>query len=71
MILKGVGQVAPTALMLSFAVLYFAIMMDAGLFDPLVNKVLAIVGEDPMRISLGTASWPCWSRSTGTAPRRR
>ena len=31
--------------MLSFAVLYFAIMMDAGLFDPLVNKVLAIVGE--------------------------
>jgi CitMHS family citrate-Mg2+:H+ or citrate-Ca2+:H+ symporter len=55
MILKGVGQVAPTALMLSFAVLYFAIMMDAGLFDPLVDKVLAIVGEDPMRISLGTA----------------
>lgn len=55
MILKGVGQVAPTALMLSFAVLYFAIMMDAGLFDPLVNKVLSIVGEDPMRISLGTA----------------
>jgi CitMHS family citrate-Mg2+:H+ or citrate-Ca2+:H+ symporter len=55
MILKGVGQVAPTALMLSFAVLYFAIMMDAGLFDPLVNKVLAIVGEDPLRISLGTA----------------
>jgi CitMHS family citrate-Mg2+:H+ or citrate-Ca2+:H+ symporter len=55
MILKGVGQVAPTALMLSFAVLYFAIMMDAGLFDPLVNKVLVIVGEDPLRISLGTA----------------
>lgn len=55
MILKGVGQIAPTALMLSFAVLYFAIMMDAGLFDPLVNKVLAVVGEDPMRISLGTA----------------
>lgn len=55
MILKGVGQVAPTALMLSFAVLYFAIMMDAGLFDPLVNKVLSIVGEDPLRISVGTA----------------
>jgi CitMHS family citrate-Mg2+:H+ or citrate-Ca2+:H+ symporter len=55
MILTGVGQVAPTALMLSFAVLYFAIMMDAGLFDPLVNKVLAIVGEDPLRISVGTA----------------
>jgi CitMHS family citrate-Mg2+:H+ or citrate-Ca2+:H+ symporter len=55
MIIKGVLQVAPTTLMLSFAVLYFAIMMDAGLFEPLVNKVLAIVGEDPLRISVGTA----------------
>ncbi len=55
MILKGVLQVAPTTLMLSFAVLYFAIMMDAGLFEPLVRKVLAIVGDDPLRISLGTA----------------
>lgn len=55
MILKGVLQVAPTALMLAFAVLYFAIMMDAGLFDPLVNRVLATVGEDPVRIALGTA----------------
>jgi CitMHS family citrate-Mg2+:H+ or citrate-Ca2+:H+ symporter len=56
MIINGVLQVAPTALMLAFAVLYFAIMMDAGLFDPLVRKVLATVGDDPMRISLGTAA---------------
>ena len=56
MIIKGVLQVAPTALLLAFAVLYFAVMMDAGLFDPLVDKVLATVGEDPLRISLGTAT---------------
>ncbi len=56
MIIKGVLQVAPTALLLAFAVLYFAVMMDAGLFDPLVDKVLAAVGEDPLRISLGTAT---------------
>jgi CitMHS family citrate-Mg2+:H+ or citrate-Ca2+:H+ symporter len=55
MMIKGVLQVAPTALMLAFAVLYFAIMMDAGLFDPLVRKVLATVGEDPVRVALGTA----------------
>lgn len=55
MMLEGVLQVTPTALMLCFAVLYFAIVMDAGLFDPLVRKVLATVGEDPVRISLGTA----------------
>lgn len=55
MILEGVIQVAPTALMLTFAVLYFAIMMDAGLFDPLVRTVLKAVGNDPVRIALGTA----------------
>ncbi|MEA1676297.1 citrate:proton symporter [Nitrospirillum sp. BR 11163] len=55
MILEGVHQVAPTALLLAFAILYFAIMMDAGLFDPLVRRVLAAVGDDPVRIALGTA----------------
>jgi CitMHS family citrate-Mg2+:H+ or citrate-Ca2+:H+ symporter len=55
LMLDGVLQVTPTALMLCFAVLYFAIVMDAGLFDPLVRKVLATVGEDPLRISIGTA----------------
>lgn len=56
MMIKGVLQVAPTALLLAFAVLYFAIMMDAGLFEPMVRRVLAAVGEDPLRISLGTAT---------------
>ncbi len=55
MMVEGVLQVTPTALMLAFAVLYFATVMDAGLFDPLVRRVLAIVGDDPMRISIGTA----------------
>jgi CitMHS family citrate-Mg2+:H+ or citrate-Ca2+:H+ symporter len=55
MIIKGVLQVAATTLMLSFAVVYFAVMLDAGLFEPLVRKVLSIVGDDPVRISLGTA----------------
>ncbi len=41
MMVEGVLQVTPTALMLAFAVLYFAIVMDAGLFDPLVRRVLA------------------------------
>ena len=55
MMLEGIQQVTPTALMLCFAILYFAIVMDAGLFDPLVRKMLATVGEDPLRISIGTA----------------
>lgn len=55
MVVEGVLQVAPIALLLSFAVLYFGIMMDAGLFDPLVGRILHIVGNDPLRISVGTA----------------
>lgn len=54
MMLKGIVEVAPIATMLAFAVLYFAVMMDSGLFDPLVNRILAVVGNDPVRIAIGT-----------------
>lgn len=55
LIVKGVTQLAPTALMLAFAVLYFGVMIDAGLFDPLVKLVLRTVGDDPVRVTVGTA----------------
>jgi CitMHS family citrate-Mg2+:H+ or citrate-Ca2+:H+ symporter len=56
MAVDGVAKLAPTATLLLFAVLYFAIMIDAGLFDPLVERVLRLVGDDPVRITLGTAT---------------
>lgn len=55
MMLDGILQVAPIALLLSFAILYFGIMMDAGLFDPLVKAILRRVGTDPLKIAVGTA----------------
>lgn len=55
MIVEGVSALAPTALMLAFAVLYFGLMIDAGLFDPLVKFVLRTVGDDPVRVTVGTA----------------
>ena len=55
MVMNGVKQVAPTALMLMFAILYFAIMFDAGLFEPAVRRILRYVGNDPLRVVLGTA----------------
>ncbi|NHN68692.1 citrate transporter [Pseudomonas fluorescens] len=55
MVMDGVKQVAPTALMLMFAILYFAIMFDAGLFEPAVRRILRHVGNDPLRVVLGTA----------------
>ncbi|WP_296594929.1 citrate:proton symporter [Phenylobacterium sp.] len=56
MAVDGIAQLAPTATLLLFAVLYFALMIDAGLFDPLVSRVLRLVGDDPVRIALGTAA---------------
>lgn len=55
MMVSGVVKLAPTALMLAFAVLYFGIMIDAGLFDPLVRLVLRMSGDDPAKITVGTA----------------
>lgn len=55
MVLAGIKQVAPTGILLMFAVLYFATMLDAGLFDPLVRYILEKVKGDPLKVVLGTA----------------
>ncbi|OXS78697.1 CitMHS family transporter [Domibacillus enclensis] len=52
---EGVVTVADTAVLLLFAILYFGIMMDAGLFDPLSNAILRIAKGDPVKIAMGTA----------------
>jgi len=56
MMLEGIAQVAPTGVMLVFAILYFGIMIDAGLFEPVVNAILRIVKGDPLKIALGTVA---------------
>jgi CitMHS family citrate-Mg2+:H+ or citrate-Ca2+:H+ symporter len=55
MVVGGVTKLAPTATTLLFAVLYFAVMIDAGLFDPLVNTVLRLAGDDPVKVTVGSA----------------
>ena len=55
MMLTGVKALAPTGVMLTFSILYFGIMIDAGLFDPLVRFILKIVRGDPLKVLVGTA----------------
>ncbi|PIC79164.1 damage-inducible protein CinA [Sporosarcina sp. P18a] len=55
MMLDGMKVVAPSAALLLFAILFFGILIDAGLFDPLINKMMKIVKGDPVKIALGTA----------------
>jgi len=55
MSLTGIKQVAPTGILLMFAVLYFATMLDAGLFDPVVSFIIRSVKGDPLKVIMGTA----------------
>ncbi len=55
MMIQGVTDLAPTGIMLLFAILYFGIMIDSGLFDPLIAKILSLVKGDPLKIAIGTA----------------
>jgi CitMHS family citrate-Mg2+:H+ or citrate-Ca2+:H+ symporter len=54
-VIEGVGNLAPTAAMLMFAIVYFGLMIDVGLFDPIVRGILKFCKADPLRIVVGTA----------------
>ncbi|MDJ1479703.1 citrate:proton symporter [Cytophagaceae bacterium YF14B1] len=55
MMLTGIKQVAPTGILLMFAVLYFSIMLDVGLFDPVIALIIRYAQGDPLKIIMGTA----------------
>jgi citrate-Mg2+:H+ or citrate-Ca2+:H+ symporter, CitMHS family len=55
MVLGGIKQVAPTGILLIFAVLYFSLMTDTGLFDPVIRGIINLAKGDPLKITLGTA----------------
>lgn len=55
LVAEGMLTVAPVAIMITFAVLYFSLMVDEGLFDPAIRRILAWAKGDPMKITVGTA----------------
>lgn len=55
MMLDGVKELAPTGVMLVFAILFFGLMIDVGLFDPMIAAIVRMVHGDPVRILVGTA----------------
>lgn len=56
MMLAGIKNLAPTAVMLLFAILYFGVMIDAGLFEPLVNLIVKMTAGDPVKTMIGTVA---------------
>jgi CitMHS family citrate-Mg2+:H+ or citrate-Ca2+:H+ symporter len=54
--MDGMRGVTPVAALLSFAVIYFGVMNDVGLFEPVIRTLVRLVGRDPVKITVGTAA---------------
>jgi CitMHS family citrate-Mg2+:H+ or citrate-Ca2+:H+ symporter len=52
---KGIQSVAAVAGMFIFAILYFGVMTDAGMLDPIVDRILRTAGTNPVRIVMATS----------------
>ena len=50
----GLTSIVATGVMFIFAILFFSTCSDAGVFDPIINRILAFTGEDPVKICIGT-----------------
>ncbi|MCW3765457.1 CitMHS family transporter [Paenarthrobacter sp. PAE-2] len=55
MVMDSMKSMTSTAALLMFAIIYFGLMIDVGLFDPLVKFILRKLGNDPAKVVLGTA----------------
>jgi len=51
---EGTTKVASVAIMFIFAILFFGIMQDVGLFDPLINKMIAISRGNVIAVAVAT-----------------
>lgn len=53
-IATGVSSVATTAILFIFAVMFFGVMNDVGVFDRIVNRVLKLVGHNILLLMFAT-----------------
>jgi len=54
-IVSGVKNIAPTAAMFVCAIVFFGVLTDAGMMDPIIDRILKAVGLKPTRIVVGSA----------------
>ena len=54
----GIKTVANVAAMIMFAILYFGLMLDKGLFEPMIVRIMAMIKDDPLRLCLASAALP-------------
>lgn len=52
----GLGGVVGVTVMFVFAITYFGVMRDAGLFDPLIRRIVRWAGNAPVTICMATTA---------------
>lgn len=52
----GIKGVAPTATMFVFAIVFFGVMRDAGLFDPIIERIVKLAGNAPVTVAVATTA---------------
>ncbi len=53
--IDGIRKIAPVAAMFIFAIIFFGVLTDAGMFAPIIRLVLKLAGHHPARITVGAA----------------
>jgi CitMHS family citrate-Mg2+:H+ or citrate-Ca2+:H+ symporter len=51
---EGIDRVMNVVIMFIFAILFFGVMQDVGLFDPIINKMIALSRGDVIAVTAGT-----------------
>ncbi|MFC4000215.1 CitMHS family transporter [Prauserella oleivorans] len=61
----GIADVAGTAAMFVFAIAYFGVLRDAGMFDPIIRRIVAFAGNSPATVCVATTGLACLAHLDG------
>src|SRR5699024_12689326 len=50
----GIAQFMNVVVMFIFAIIFFGIMQDAGLFEPIINKMIDLSGGNVVKVAVAT-----------------
>ncbi|EHR60567.1 CitMHS family transporter [Saccharomonospora cyanea] len=62
---EGLGGVVGVTTMFVFAIIYFGLMRDAGMFDPIVDRIVSLAGNAPATVCVATTLLACAAHLDG------
>ncbi|EHK87685.1 citrate transporter, CitMHS family protein [Saccharomonospora azurea SZMC 14600] len=61
----GLGGVVGVTTMFVFAIIYFGLMRDAGMFDPIIDRIVSLAGNAPVTVCVATTLLACAAHLDG------